>query len=589
MRALASGALGLLISAGALAITAGPVVHEYAVPSVGGAIQISGGSVELLIPEPSANAIARLSTDGTVIQRQLPAPSSLPFAIARESNSAGRIVFTQVGTNRIGVIDAGGVLAEYDIPTVDSNPRGIAAPGVIWFTEFDGNRIGRLNPGSPSPMLEYDVPTPNAGPFGIAVGPGSASNNYHLWFTEYRANKIGRIDDNGAITEYDIPTSDSGPFALVQVVQDGEIVMYFTESRANKIGRITSSGAITEYPIPTPNSGPSDIVVDADGVWFSEQAAGKLGRLSFDGEIQEFPLPAGTRPEGIAITNFNPDGSAAPTSIWYVDGTSRRVGRLSENRLYAVGAGHDETFDTDFELSAADGRPTRVRLGTLPQNVCPIACIDPGVVLDVPAQGSVTTSASHVPHTNGVELYMVTSERFFGIVDLPATRAWIVETGAGDVRLELPLVDYWSVADSQPSAAGGGHQPFLTFPARRVPGVRTGLVLAALETALSGGLVVRIEAILPDIGVVASASRQIFLGQSLVLTNVLADLRYFQNFEGEIRVTRQSPSGLFWGLAEILDGDRLTLLPPGSKLEQDCLVGPARCDPPRRTRIVTRP
>lgn len=287
---------------------------------------------------------------------------------------------------------------------------------------------------------------------------------------------------------------------------------------------------------------------------------GQARRLSFDGEFDEFPLPPGARPDAIAITSQNPDGSDAPTSI--LVGRRDQSHRGEAFRLFAVGAGHDQTFDTDFELSGVDGTPTRVRLRTRPPGACvPGTCFDPGVVLDVPGNGTVATSASLVP----------------------------VETDRPDPRIELPLVDCWSVADAQPPvSSGSGRQPSLTFPARRLTGVHTDLVLAALEADAPGGVLVRIEAILPGTGVVASESRQIFAGQSLFLSSILTDLGYYQPFTGEIRVTRQSLSGLFWGLSEIRDADRLLLLPPGSTLDEDCSLGPARCDPPRRTRVVTR-
>src|SRR5262249_40267165 len=178
MRALASGAVGLLISAVSLGVVAGTAVHQYLVPSSGGSVQImTPNGLELAFPEPNANAIGRLSVDGDFSQRRLPNAGSRPLAISRESDSEGRIFFSEPGTNRIGVLEKDGTLTEYDIPTPDSDPRGVTAPAdSIWFTEYAGNKIGRLVQGSS--IVEYAVPTPNAGPLRIAIGPAAGPTSY---------------------------------------------------------------------------------------------------------------------------------------------------------------------------------------------------------------------------------------------------------------------------------------------------------------------------------------------------------------------------------------------------------------------------
>jgi streptogramin lyase len=42
---------------------------------------------------------------------------------------------------------------------------------------------------------EFAVPTDSSHPFGIAAGPDG-----NLWFTEYSGNKIGRITTAGVVT-----------------------------------------------------------------------------------------------------------------------------------------------------------------------------------------------------------------------------------------------------------------------------------------------------------------------------------------------------------------------------------------------------
>ena len=544
------------------------------------------GFGEIWFAQPNADSLARVNPDGSLTELPV-AEGSRPMAIARGEGPGGSLLFTQVGSNQIGLMDADGEVTEFDIPTAASNPRGIAIAQSIWFTEYDGNRIGRLDISAATPIVEFPIPTFNSGPLGIAPGPGATSGSTDIWFTEFLANKIGRIDSNGVITEYDIPTPDSGPTAIVPGIVAGQAVMYFTESRAGKIGRITAAGRITEYAIPTLNSGPADIVADNfAGVWFSERLAGKLAWLSEDGEFREFSLPANSRPEGISVDYEG--GLFQPWRVWYVDGTKRRVGRLSDNHLFAVGAGHGDDWDTEFELTGDDGPATLVELGFPVLGVCPGICPNTTFV-EVPRNGTVSTSASDVPLSEGDRLYLLTAIHP-DINDVPETRAWIVDTDT-DLRVELPLVDYWTVASLQPPLPRGrsGPQPVLRFPARRGAGVRTELVLTALEGPDNQDLDVELEAVTPQGDVVGAMPLELPVGELVVLDGVLSDLGLFNDFDGYLEVRRGSRSGLFWGVAKIFENDRLTrLMPPGSELEEECVGGPARCGPPRNTRVVTR-
>jgi len=105
------------------------------------------------------------------------------------------------------------------------------------------------------------------------MGPDGA-----LWFTEYAGNKIGRITTSGAITEYAIPTPSAGALGIT-TGPDG--ALWFAEG-ANQIGRVTTSGAITQYSV----SSPQGITTGPDGaLWFTESGANQIGRAAIS------PLP----------------------------------------------------------------------------------------------------------------------------------------------------------------------------------------------------------------------------------------------------------------------------------------------------------
>jgi hypothetical protein len=98
-----------------------------------------------------------------------------------------------------------------------------------------------------------------------------------LWFTEFGGNRIGRITTAGVITEYTVPTAASGP-SVIAAGPDG--ALWFSEYDGNKIGRVTTSGAFAEYSIPTASGAPVGIVAGPDGaLWFAEQGGNKIGQL----------------------------------------------------------------------------------------------------------------------------------------------------------------------------------------------------------------------------------------------------------------------------------------------------------------------
>src|SRR5215831_14092830 len=53
-------------------------------------------------------------------------------------------------------------------------------------------------------FTEYTAPTANSNPYVITSGFGN------LWFTEYGGNKIGKLTTTGSFTEYTVPTASSG-------------------------------------------------------------------------------------------------------------------------------------------------------------------------------------------------------------------------------------------------------------------------------------------------------------------------------------------------------------------------------------------
>src|SRR5215470_3748272 len=62
-------------------------------------------------------------------------------------------------------------ITEYTVPTAASTPYTIiSAFGELWFTEYDGNKIGRMTTAGAFPA-EFSIPEVDCGPVGLALGP----------------------------------------------------------------------------------------------------------------------------------------------------------------------------------------------------------------------------------------------------------------------------------------------------------------------------------------------------------------------------------------------------------------------------------
>ena len=97
------------------------------------------------------------------------------------------------------VLALSGKIREFPIPpeTGENDGSGpliiTAGPdGNLWFTENNGNRIGRISPGGEHTVTQFLIPTSNSFPTGITAGPDG-----NLWFTDdgfiNGVNHIGQL------------------------------------------------------------------------------------------------------------------------------------------------------------------------------------------------------------------------------------------------------------------------------------------------------------------------------------------------------------------------------------------------------------
>lgn len=255
-----------------------------------------------------------------MIEFSIPTANSGPLSIA--SGPDGGIWFTEVNGNKIGRIAPGGIVKEF--PT-SGNPGGITAgpDGALWFTEIGGNKIGRIT--TSDAITEFPIPTANAVPHRITLGTDG-----NLCFTEAGTNKIGQITPSGVIHEFSaLPgggTLGGTPFDIV--AGPVGISMWFTEIHGDKIGRITTTDHTTsEFSV---HKHPSMITGGPDGaLWFSESDVEQSDNVNMIRRITtggltytEFSPPtAGSEPQGMTV---GPDGA-----LWFTEKTGNKIGRVT--------------------------------------------------------------------------------------------------------------------------------------------------------------------------------------------------------------------------------------------------------------------
>ncbi len=171
-----------------------------------------------------------------------------------------------------------GGIAEYLLPNPGSGPTGVAPgpDGNMWFAEWDGNRVGRLELNGT--ITEFDVPTPNAVPQDIIAGPDG-----NMWFAEYAADKIGRVNlgnDPIDITEFDV----DGGCAPSTLMIGPDINVWFSCSLSESLGFITPTGDVTMYSTSA-GYGTRFMTIGPDGnVWFTLQDSPIVGNITPHGQ-----------------------------------------------------------------------------------------------------------------------------------------------------------------------------------------------------------------------------------------------------------------------------------------------------------------
>jgi virginiamycin B lyase len=318
------------------------------------------------------------------------------------------------------------LIGDYGIPTATSFPQGITEgpDGALWFTEFAGNKIGRIT--AAGVTTEYPVPTSDSGPSMIAPGPDGA-----LWFTEYYGSKIGRITTAGVITEYATTFTGSGP-AGITTGSNGEL--WFTEFNFGKIAEISTAGVIKEF---FGAEFPIGITHGPDGaLWFTEYP-NAIGRFGSGGVVTMYPVRLYSYPEGITT---GPDGA-----LWFTESTlsGSAIGRITTGGVL-----------TEYPLPTFCAGPKQIAAG--PDHA--LWFTESGSTTCAPQIGRITTAGVvteyPMPATGSAEVVSAP----FGIASGPYGALWFTDQSANKIGQAV-----FPTADLSVSPESGAYGTDLTF------------------------------------------------------------------------------------------------------------------------------
>jgi virginiamycin B lyase len=179
-----------------------------------------------------ANMVGRLDPGtGKIDLKHVPTADSHPYGIA--INSKGAPIFCEFATNKMAKIDPSTMeITEYTLPE-GARPRRMAidANDRVYFTDFGGGRLGRLELSSGTVKMWASPSGPKSAPYGIAITPDGM-----VWYSEsgVKPNTIVQFDaKTERFARASIP-SGGGTVRNMAATSDGRV--YIACSGVNKVG-----------------------------------------------------------------------------------------------------------------------------------------------------------------------------------------------------------------------------------------------------------------------------------------------------------------------------------------------------------------
>jgi len=231
---------------------------------------------------------------GTGEFREYPLPQSDSQMMRPATDHEGRIWFGEMGRNFLAVFDPRSQAFQqmtpprghYGVMSVQ-----VASDDTIWFVEQYANYIGHYFPTTghyqvyPLPMLSVPDPSHAGKTLTLPSAPNELVLDAHgtVWFTEFNADALGRLDPHtGLMRHYPLSARRSVQKLIPYgVTVDQEGMIWFTEVNAGRIGRLDPvTGRIHLFTSSRPELSPMEIASDAQGnIWVTSFSGPGTGGL----------------------------------------------------------------------------------------------------------------------------------------------------------------------------------------------------------------------------------------------------------------------------------------------------------------------
>lgn len=257
-------------------------------------------------------------------------------------------------------------VTEWTIPTPGSFATKMAldpAGSRCWFVQTQTGKIAQFEPAS-GLFQEWQIPTLNSRPTGLATT--RMLGTLAVFGTEFAANKIFVFfPQSRMFREYTLPTPDSGPWQISVEFSGMEVRAWFSElgtaGARNGVGQLvydpqTGTAELIEWILPEDAGGAANGVYVRSGVaWFAGwNAILKFDTVSNDTTIWPTSFhPSGTLNAFITVDSLN--------QVWY---TARSPGAMAENY---VGVLVGDSF-REWQLPTVNTDPRVISIDPLTQN-----------------------------------------------------------------------------------------------------------------------------------------------------------------------------------------------------------------------------
>jgi virginiamycin B lyase len=194
------------------------------------------------------NMVGRLDPHtGKIDLKKVPTKEALPYGMG--VNSKGIPFFCEFGSNKMAKIDPKTMdITEYNLPQ-GTRPRrmAIAADDEVYFTDFEGGHLGRLDPATGVVKMWPSPEGPQSSPYGITITPDGM-----VWYSEagVTPNTIVRFDARTETFAVKKIPSGGGVVRNMAATTDGRV--YIACSGVNKVGIVEINKKEMDGGLPRP-------------------------------------------------------------------------------------------------------------------------------------------------------------------------------------------------------------------------------------------------------------------------------------------------------------------------------------------------